>query len=89
MNLVNLFSKLYIFSSYTRCGRKVMKSIFLFTKVFIFFKHQWYPLQNSSIGQLHTDRELNVVYGIQELECWAWVGCGHFGEGVVLLCNDI
>ena len=31
---------------------------FLFTKVFIFFKHQYYPLQNSCLGQLHTDGDI-------------------------------
>jgi hypothetical protein len=31
---------------------------FLLTKVFIFFKHQCYPLQNSSLGQLHTDGDV-------------------------------
>ena len=31
---------------------------FLFTKAYIFFKHQCYPLQNSSLGQLHTDGDV-------------------------------
>ena len=31
---------------------------FLFTKVFYFFKHQCYPLQNSSLEQLHTDGDV-------------------------------
>jgi hypothetical protein len=35
-----------------------MTLIFLFTKVFIFFKHQCYPLQNSSLGQLHADGDV-------------------------------
>jgi hypothetical protein len=32
-----------------------MRLIFLFTKVFIFFQTSMCPLQNSSLGQLHTD----------------------------------
>ena len=33
------------------------KTDILFTKVF-FFKHQYYPLQNSSLGQLNTDGDI-------------------------------
>jgi hypothetical protein len=33
---------------HTKCGRKVMRLIFFFTK-------QGYPLQNNSLGQLHSD----------------------------------
>ena len=40
-----------------------MGLIFLFTKVFIFFKHQYYPLQNSSLGQLHTDGDIVATFG--------------------------
>ena len=38
----------------TRCGRKVMRLIFL-NMNFILFTNQGYPLQNSSLGQLHSD----------------------------------
>ena len=30
----------------------------LFTKVFIFFEHQCYPLQNSSLVELHTNGDI-------------------------------
>ena len=36
---------------------------FLFTKVFIFFKHQCHPLQNGSLGQLHTNGDIVPTYG--------------------------
>ena len=38
-------------------------SDFLFTEVFIFIKHQCYPLQNSSLGQLHTDGDVVPNFG--------------------------
>ena len=34
---------------------------FLFTKAFVVFKHQCYPLQNSCLGRLHTDGDLFPV----------------------------
>ena len=37
--------------------QKSNETDFSFTKVF-FFKHQCYPLQNSSLGQLHTDGDV-------------------------------
>ena len=40
-----------------------MRQIFLFTKVFIFFKCQCYPLQNSSLGELHSDGEVVPTFG--------------------------
>ena len=36
---------------------------FLFKKVFIFYKRQCYPLQNSSLGQLHTDGNVVPAFG--------------------------
>ena len=38
--------------------QKSNETNFLFTKVFIFFKHQCYPLQNSYLGQLHTEGDV-------------------------------
>ena len=35
-----------------------MRLIFYLSKVFIFFKHQCNPLQNSSLGQLHSDGDV-------------------------------
>ena len=35
--------------------RKSNETNFLFTKILIFFKHQYYQLQNSSLRRLHTD----------------------------------
>ena len=35
----------------------------LFTKVFIFFKHQCYPLQNSSLGHLRPDGDVVPTIG--------------------------
>ena len=43
--------------------QKSNKTDYLFTKVFIFFKHQCYPLQNSSLGQLHTDVDVVTTFG--------------------------
>lgn len=40
---------------YTRCGRKVMRLIFYLPSTWIFFKHQCYSLQSSSLGHLQTD----------------------------------
>ena len=39
----------------TWCGRKIMRLIFFLTMNFILFTNQGYPLQNSSLGQLHSD----------------------------------
>ena len=36
---------------------------FLITKVFIFFKHQCYPLQNSFFEQLHTNKDIVSTFG--------------------------
>ena len=47
---------------YTGSVRKVMRH-FLFTKVFIFFKHKCYPLQNTSLGQLHTVGDVVPTFG--------------------------
>ena len=59
------------------CCRNVMILIFLFTKAFIFFKHQCFPLQNSSLGQLYTKvdivpllvaaLEIADLYGLQHV----------------------
>ena len=38
--------------------QKSNETNYLFTKVFIFFKHQCYPHQNSSLAQLHTDGDV-------------------------------
>ena len=38
--------------------QKSNETDFLFTEVFIFFKRQCYPFQNSSLGQLHTDGDV-------------------------------
>jgi hypothetical protein len=43
--------------------QKSNETDFLFTKVFTFFKHQCYPLQNSSLGQLHTNRDIVPTFG--------------------------
>ena len=47
----------------TRYGRKVMKLIFYLQKFLSIFKHQCYPLQNSSLGQLHTDGDVVPAFG--------------------------
>ena len=39
----------------TWCGRKNNEANFLLTMNFILFTNQGYPLQNSSLGQLHSD----------------------------------
>ena len=43
--------------------QKSKETYFWFTKVFIYFKHQCYLLQNSSLGQLHTDRDVFPAFG--------------------------
>ena len=43
--------------------QKSNETDFLFTKVFIFFKHQCWPLQNSSLGQLHIDGDDVPTFG--------------------------
>ena len=43
----------------TWCGRKNNATNFLLTMNFIIFTNQGYPLQNSSLGHLHSD--LGVV----------------------------
>lgn len=51
----------------TTGSRKVIKLIFIFNK-FIFSKHQFGPLQNSSLGQLHIEEDVFVYYLIETLE---------------------
>ena len=41
-------------SRLTWCGRKVMRLDFLLTMNFSLFTNQGYPLQNSSLGHLHS-----------------------------------
>ena len=43
--------------------QKSNETDFLLTKVFIFFNHQCYLLQNSSLGQLHTDGDVVSTFG--------------------------
>ena len=45
----------------TRCARRVMTLIF-YLPMFLFFKPQCYPLQNSSLGQLHTDGDVAPTF---------------------------
>ena len=52
----------YCNTKYTRCDRKVMRLIFIH-QIFYFFKQQCYPLQNSSLGQLHTDGDVVPTFG--------------------------
>ena len=47
----------------TKCGRKVMRLIFYLPKFLFIFKHQCYPLQNSSLGQVRTDRNFVPTLG--------------------------
>ena len=49
---------------------------FLFTKVFIFFKHKCYPLQNCSLGQLHTNGDIVPVL-VAALEVLNWYVLQH------------
>jgi hypothetical protein len=41
---------------------KLMRLIFYFPVFILFFKHQCYPLQNSSFGQLHTDENVVLTF---------------------------
>ena len=43
--------------------QKSNETDFLFIKVLIVFKHQCYSLQNSSLGQLHTDGDVVLTFG--------------------------
>ena len=43
--------------------QKTNETDFLITKVFTLFKHQCYPLQNSSLGQLHTNGDNIPTFG--------------------------
>ena len=42
---------------------EAMRLIFYLPKFIFFFKHQCYPLQNSSLGQLHTDGDVVPTFG--------------------------
>ena len=57
---LRLFSVYFVIyqNKFRRCGRNLIRLIFLFTKVLIFFQHQCYPLQISSLRQPHTDRDV-------------------------------
>ena len=57
------FCHVYLLYSCTEVGEKSNETDFLFTKGFIFFKHQCHPLQNSSLWQLHTDGEVVPTFG--------------------------
>jgi hypothetical protein len=50
--------------------QKSNEADFLFTKVFIFFKHQCYPHQNSSLWQLHTDGDVAPISGSSAGSHW-------------------
>jgi hypothetical protein len=43
--------------------QKSNETDFLFTKVVIYFNHQCYPLQNSSLGQLHSNEGVVPTFG--------------------------
>ena len=63
--LLNVFFYNFTFPGFpfTRCGRKLMKLMFYLPKFFYFFKHRCYPLQNSSLGQLHTNGDIVLTFG--------------------------
>ena len=46
-----------------RCGRKVMRPSFYLPNFYLFFKHQCYPLHNSSLGKLYTDGDTIPTFG--------------------------
>ena len=52
----------FAFCGYTRCARNVTRLIFYLQNAH-FFKHQCYPLQNSSLGQLHTYGDFVPTFG--------------------------
>ena len=56
--------------------QKSNETDFLFFKVFIFFKHQCYPLQNSSLGQLHPMETLFPLM-VAALEVFNQYGLQH------------
>ena len=53
-----------------------MRLIFLFTKVFNFFKYQCFPLHNSSLGQLHNNGDIVSTFG-SSAEVFNWYGLQH------------
>ena len=50
------------YSSIYKVFQKAMRLIFYLPK-FLFFKYQCYPLRNSSLGQLNTDRDVVPTFG--------------------------
>ena len=60
----------------TRCGRRVMRLMFYLPKFLFFFKHQCYPLQNSSLGQLNMMETLFPLL-VAALEVFNWHGLQH------------